>query len=75
MHQRVNIEAERARLQMTKGDMCKALGVTLKTYNGYILRGSAIPTSILEQLSAMTGCSVDYLLGLDNGQVRKEAHT
>lgn len=51
---------------MTKGEMCGALGVTLKTYNGYI-RGTAIPSSILERLSSLTGCSVDYLLGLDNG--------
>lgn len=72
MHQRVNIEAERGRLQMTKGDMCKTLGVTLKTYNGYI-RGTAIPSSVLERLSSLTGCSVDYLLGLDNRRATKEA--
>lgn len=64
MKQRVNIEAERGRLQMTKGQMCKALGITLKTYNGY-LRGTAIPSTMLERMRAMTGRSVDYLLGLD----------
>ena len=46
---RVNIEAERGRLQMTKTDMCKALDVTLKTYNGYI-RGAMIPSNVLERL-------------------------
>ena len=61
---RVNIEAERGRLQMTKTDMCQELGVTLKTYNGYI-RGAVIPADILEQLRKMTGQSIDYLLGLD----------
>ena len=61
---RVNIEAERGRLQMTKTDMCQELGVTLKTYNGYI-RGAVIPSDILEQLRKMTGQSIDYLLGLD----------
>lgn len=71
LHQRVNIEAERGRLQMTKGDMCKALGVTLKTYNCYI-RGAAIPSTVLEKLKSLTGCSVDYLLGL-NTSTRKEA--
>lgn len=60
---RVNIEAERARLQMTKTDMCRELGVTLKTYNGYI-RGSTVPSNVLEQLREMTGCSIDYLLGV-----------
>lgn len=60
---RKNIEAERGRLQMTKGQMCDALGVTLKTYNGYI-RGGPVPSTILEKLRAMTGKSIDYLLGL-----------
>lgn len=60
---RTNIEAERGRMQMTKGQMCEALGVTLKTYNGYI-NGNPIPSSTLEKLRAMTGKSVDYLLGL-----------
>lgn len=62
---RVNIEAERGRLQMTKTDMCQMLGVTMKTYNGYI-SGRMIPSSILEQLREMTGRPIDYLLGLDS---------
>lgn len=66
MYQRVNIEAERGRLQMSKGEICEVLGVTLKTYNSYI-RGAAIPSTILEKLKSLTGCSVDYLLGLDAG--------
>lgn len=64
---RVNIEAERGRLQMTKTDMCKALDITLKTYNGYI-KGAVIPSNVLEQLRQMTGRSIDYLLGLDTIQ-------
>lgn len=64
---RVNIEAERGRLQMTKTDMCKALDITLKTYNGYI-KGAVIPSNVLEQLRQMTGRSIDYLLGLDTSQ-------
>lgn len=61
---RVNIEAERGRLQMTKADMCVALGVTQKTYNEYI-RGGTIPSTVLEKLRKMTGCTIDYLLGLE----------
>lgn len=64
---RSNIEAERWRLQMTKTDMCNFLGITLKTYNGYI-RGAMIPSTILEQLRNVTGKPIDYLLGLDTGQ-------
>ena len=59
----VNIEAERGRLQLTKTEMCERLGVTSKTYNSYI-RGATIPSDVLEHLRAMTGQSIDYLLGL-----------
>lgn len=62
---RNNIEAERGRLQMTKTDICKELGVTMKTYNGYI-RGQAIPSTILEKLRDLTGQSIDYLLGVSS---------
>ena len=65
MKQRVNIEAERGRLQMTKTDMCRELGVTMKTYNSYI-RGSVIPSTVLERLKELTGRSIDYLLGLSD---------
>lgn len=61
---RLNIEAERARMQMTKTDMCRALGITDKTYRAYI-NGERIPSDKLEQLRAMTGKSIDYLLGLE----------
>lgn len=64
---RVNIEAERGRLQLTKTDMCQRLGVTLKTYNGYI-QGNTIPSPILEKLRYLTGRSIDYLLGFTNNE-------
>lgn len=67
MHTRVNIEAERGRLQMTKGQMCDALGITLKTYNSYI-RGAMIPSTVLETLHQITGRSIDYLLGIQAGE-------
>lgn len=68
---RVNIEAERGRLQFSKTEMCRHLGITLKTYNSYINNG-AIPSTILEQLHEMTGQSVDYLLGLNNCEPSKK---
>lgn len=64
---RSNIEAERGRMNMTKGALSSALGITLKTYNSYI-KGAPIPSSVLESLREMTGCSIDYLLGLQNPQ-------
>ena len=63
MHTRVNIEAERGRLQMTKGQMCAALGIPLKTYNRDI-RGAMIPSPGLEALHQITGSSFDDLLGI-----------
>lgn len=60
---RVNIEAERARLQMTKSELAAALGVTLKTYNSYI-NGETIPSGALVRLAELSGRSTDYLLGL-----------
>ena len=64
---RVNIEAERGRLQMTKGEMCLVLGITQKTYNSYI-KGAPIPSNVLEALHNLTGQSVDYLLGLTDAE-------
>lgn len=61
---KMNIEAERARLGMTKGEMCEALGVSPATYMSYI-RGKSIPSNVLETLHELTGKSVDYLLGLE----------
>lgn len=65
--QRVNIEAERGRLQMTKEAFSRDLGITPKTYNCYI-NGDPIPSTILEKLKEKTGRSIDYLLGLDAGK-------
>ena len=62
---RANIEAERARLGITKSKMSEELGVTLKTYTGYI-NGAPIPSAKLEKLRDMTGKTIDYLLGLDD---------
>ena len=39
---RMNIEAERARLGLTKEQLCAELGITGKTYLSYI-RGGSIP--------------------------------
>lgn len=61
---RINIEAERGRLQLTKRDMAKALGITPKTYLSYIREENPIPSDKLLKMSGMFGCSTDYLLGI-----------
>lgn len=59
-----NIEAERGRLQLTKKALSAKLGITQKTYSSYI-KGGPIPSDILIQMSKVFGCTIDYLLGLD----------
>lgn len=56
-----NIEIERVKLGLTKGQMAKTLGVTGKTYLKYI-NGGSIPSDLLNKLADMTGMTTDYLL-------------
>lgn len=56
-----NIEAERARLQLTKEEMARELGISPKTYRNYT-NGKPIPSTILIKMSKIFNCSVDYLL-------------
>lgn len=58
-----NIEAERARLQLTKEEMAKQLGISSKTYRSYT-NGKPIPSTILIKMSRIFNCSVDYLLAV-----------
>lgn len=60
-----NIEAERARLQMTKEALSAQLGITSKTYSSYVREDTPIPSDVLREMSKLFRCSTDYLLGLD----------
>lgn len=59
----VNIEAERARLRMTKSQIAKQLGITERTYSNYIHGVHAIPSKVLLDMATLFSCSTDYLLG------------
>jgi Predicted transcriptional regulators len=59
---RLNIEAERSRLQMTKESLSQELGITSKTYLSYIREDSPIPSDVLLSMAKLFGCSTDYLL-------------
>jgi DNA-binding XRE family transcriptional regulator len=59
-----NIEAERARLNMTQEQVAQQLGVSSKTYFNYV-RGRAIPSTILVRMAKLFSCSTDYLLGIE----------
>ncbi|MBD5154321.1 MAG: helix-turn-helix transcriptional regulator [Oscillibacter sp.] len=59
----VNIEAERARKQLTKEALSSALGITSKTYMKYIRGETPIPSDTLINMANLFQCSTDYLLG------------
>lgn len=58
-----NIEAERGRNGLSKEALSKHLGITAKTYKGYI-DGTPIPSTILVRMSELFDCRIDYLLDL-----------
>lgn len=59
-----NIEAERARNQLTKEEISSKLGITSKTYLNYIRGDTPIPSDVLLDMAKLFNCTTDYLLGL-----------
>ena len=59
-----NIEAERARADMSAEALAQKLGVTRKTLYNWVNNGN-IPQSALERMAAIFCCSIDYLLGVN----------
>lgn len=60
---RMNIEAERARNQLTKETLSAKLGVSQKTYMNYVKGTSPIPSDTLCLMADLFHCTTDYLLG------------
>lgn len=60
----VNIEAERARKQLTKEELSAKLGVASKTYTNYVRGETPIPSDVLIKMASLFHCTTDYLLGL-----------
>jgi len=59
----MNIEVERLRRYMSRGELAGKLTVTVDVLNDWIFQRQAIPASKLLTLSQLfDGCSVDYLL-------------
>lgn len=58
-----NIETERWKMQISKEDISKKLGISSKTYLAYT-RGKAIPSSVLIKMAQLFGVTTDYLLGI-----------
>lgn len=58
-----NIEAERARLGLSKEEFSRELGIATKTYYNWINGTNPIPSDYLVKMSDMFGAKIDYLLG------------
>lgn len=57
-----NIEAERARFNLSQEELSKQLGVERKSYYNWLKKGN-IPVAVLISLAEIFNCSTDYLLG------------
>lgn len=58
-----NIEAERSRAGMTQVELCRLIGVSVKTLNNYVNGRTPIPSNVLLCMCKVFGCSADYILG------------
>lgn len=61
-----NIEAERARIGMSKDDFAKKLGIATKTYYNWLNGVNPIPSDRLIKMSFIWDSKIDYLLGLSD---------
>lgn len=57
-----SIEAERARNGLSKEELAKKLGVSIKTYYNWINEETDMPISKPVMLSRLFGTDIDYLL-------------
>lgn len=59
---RVNIEAERVRNRLSKEELSKKLGVSLKTYYNWVNEETDIPGKKLMEMASLFGVSMEYLM-------------
>lgn len=57
-----SIEAERARKGLTKEELAKKMGVSVKTYYNWLNGRNPIPSDVLIKMSVFFGVTIDYLL-------------
>lgn len=58
-----NINAEIARVGMTKTDFAQKIGVSYYTFKSWQAGKSEIPATKLMKMADIFGCTTDYLLG------------
>lgn len=59
-----NIEAERARVGLTRKELSDSIGVSTKTYQNWQSAKTEVPASKIIKMVNLFGTSADYLLGL-----------
>lgn len=59
---RVNIEAERARNRLSKEELAKELGISIKTYYNWLNEETDIPGSKLMKMASLFGVTMEYLM-------------
>lgn len=57
-----SIEAERVRNRLTKEELSKKLGISVKTYYNWINEETDVPSTALLRMAQMFGTDIDYLL-------------
>lgn len=60
-----NIDAERARIGMSRLALAKKLGVSYSTMKNWMHGTTEIPASKIIEMSKLFHCKTDYLLGLE----------
>lgn len=72
-----NIEAERVRKGISKEELSKKLGTSLKTYYNWVNEITDVPGIVLVKMSRIFGTDVDYLMegctGVKDFSDREEA--
>ena len=59
---RVNIVAVRARKRLTKEELSRKLGISLKTYYNWLNEDTDIPGTKLMEMATMFGVTMEYLM-------------
>ena len=59
---RVNIEAERARNRLSKEELAKELGISIKTYYNWLNEETDIPGLKLMKMASLFGVTMEYLM-------------
>lgn len=60
-----NIDAERARMGITRAELATRLGVGRRTLYNWIESGN-IPETHLKNMCVLFNCTIDYLVGMEN---------